>query len=139
MVSQKAKGYILLAVLLVFVFFGILRGYPFSGECEPYGSVTYKGWTAPDGYKVVALIDNQKFDSCLVENGGYKLTIPSDDPQTADKKEGWADGDIINFRVNGQAAVPSIAAVSTSKEVNITVLSLGTELTTWGKIKALFR
>lgn len=87
----------------------------------------------------MALIDNQKLDSCLVESGKYRLSIPQDNPQTQDKKEGWADGDIINFKVNGQVAVPSIAAVSTSEEVNITVPSLGTELTTWGKIKALFR
>jgi len=136
---RKINRYILFTLGLFFLFFSLLKGFPFSGECEPYGSVTYKGFTAPDGYKVVALIDNQKLDSCLVESGKYRLSIPQDNPQTQDKKEGWVGGDIINFKVNGQVAVPSIAAVSTLEEVNITVPSLGTELTTWGKIKALFR
>lgn len=136
---RKINRYILFTFGLIFTLFSLLRGFPFSGECQPYGNVTYKGLTAPDGYKVVALIDNQKFDSCSVESGKYRLSIPQDNSQTQDKKEGWADGDTINFKVNGQVAVPSIAAVSTSEEVNIIVPSLGTELTTWGKIKALFR
>ena len=136
---MKINRYIFLAVGFVFLLFGILRGYPFSEDCEPYGSVDYKGITAPDGYKVVALIDNQEFAQCEVKNGKYGLSIPWDDPQTQDKKEGWADGDIIYFKVNGQAAFPNISAGSWQKQVNINVPSLGTELTTWGKIKALFR
>ncbi len=128
----------MLAAGLVFLSFALLMGFPFSGDFNPYGRVDYKGSTAPDGYEVVALIDDHELAHCEVENGRYSLTIKVDDPATQDK-EGWCDGDLVTFRVNGQRAVPTTEALSGPKEANISVPSLGTELTTWGKIKALFR
>ncbi len=66
------------------------------------------------------------------------MAIPKDDPATA-KKEGWAEGDIITIKVGGYTALPSFKAFAGSQRRDLRVPTLGVELSTWGKIKALFK
>jgi hypothetical protein len=106
--------------------------------CRPYGTIEYRGDLAPDGFKVVAFIEGQEFASCLTEDGGYSLLIPKDDPVTS-KKEGWAEEDVITIKVNGFSANPRFKAFAGTQQINLYVSTLDVELTTWGKIKALFR
>jgi hypothetical protein len=106
--------------------------------CRPYGSVNYRGEPAPDGLKVAAFINGTEFASCETKDGEYRLAIPRDDPQTA-RKEGWTDEDIINVQVGGYAAVPSFKAFAGEERINLYMPTLDVKLTTWGKIKALFR
>jgi hypothetical protein len=106
--------------------------------CHPYGTIEYWGDVAPDGLKVVALIEGQEFVSCLTKDGEYSLLIPKDDPTTA-KKEGWSEGDIISIEVNGFSANPRFRAFAGAQQINLYVSTLDVKLTTWGKIKALFR
>ena len=130
--------YIFSAVGCVLLLTGTLWSYPFSGDCQPYGSVNH-GDTSLDGYEVVALIGNEKFAQSKVKNGSYSLFIPPDNLQTQDRKEGWAENDTIIIKIDGKIALPSIMAEEGIKEVNLIISSLGTDMTTWGKIKALFR
>jgi hypothetical protein len=106
--------------------------------CRPYGTVNYRGEPAPNGLKVVAFIQNTPLDTCETQNGAYRLMIPKDDPETAEK-EGWADGDIITVQVDGYTALPSFKAFEGEKQINLYLPTLDVKLTTWGKIKALFR
>jgi hypothetical protein len=106
--------------------------------CRPYGTVDYRGEPAPDGLKVVAYIQYTPLDTCETQNSAYRLMIPKDDPETA-KKEGWADGDIITVQVDGYTALPSFKAFEGEKQINLYLPTLDVKLTTWGKIKALFR
>ena len=70
--------------------------------------------------------------------GRTVVLIPKDDPSTS-KKEGWADGDTITIKVDGFTTVPSFAAFSGTKKIDLFLPSLDVKLTTWGKIKALFK
>lgn len=106
--------------------------------CRPYGTIEYRGDLALDGLKVVAFIGGQEFDSCLTKDGGYSLLIPKDDLVTQ-KKEGWAEDDIITIKVNGFSANPRFKAFAGAQQINLYVSTLDVKLTTWGKIKALFR
>jgi hypothetical protein len=128
-----------LGFLLVMALIG---GWGSAGEqswyCRPWGSVNYRGQPAPDGLKVVAFIQETAFDSCETKYGSYSLAIPKDDPETKEK-EGWADGDLITVQVGGYTAIPSFAAFSGKQEINLYLPTLDVKLTTWGKIKGLFR
>jgi hypothetical protein len=108
------------------------------GSCCLYGSVTYRGDKAPDGYTVEAWIDDQKLVETKTSKGDYYICIPQDNSGTP-QKEGWADSDLITLKVNGNQAVPTVEASSVTKKQDISVPSLNVKLTTWGKIKALFK
>ena len=126
---------------VLFIVFFILAWVMAEGSawyCRPYGTVNYRGEPAPDGLRVAAFINGTEFASCETKDGEYRLTIPRDDPQTA-KKEGWADEDVINIQVGGYAAVPSFKAFAGEERINLYMPTLDVKLTTWGKIKALFR
>ena len=131
----------LIPVFLCFVF--LLGGLTAAQEksawyCRPFGSVNYRGDLAPDGLKVTAYIQGEDFASSQTKDGEYSLAIPKDDPATS-KKEGWAEEDIITIRVGGFSALPSFKAFSGSQRVDLSVPTLDVKLTTWGKIKALFK
>jgi hypothetical protein len=106
--------------------------------CRPYGTVEYRGDLASDGIEVKAFIEEQEFASCLTMGGQYSLFIPKDDPATS-KREGWSEGDIISIKVNGFLANPRFKAFAGAQKINLYVSTLDVKLTTWGKIKALFR
>ena len=107
--------------------------------CHPYGTIEYLGNSAPDGLKVVAFIEGQEFVSCRTnKDGEYSLLIPKDDPATP-KKEGWSEEDIVTIKVNGFSANPRFEAFAGARQINLYVSTLDVKLTTWGKIKALFR
>jgi hypothetical protein len=131
--------------LVLACFICILGFYALSGAqesawfCRPYGTIEYRGYSAPDGLKVVAFIEGQEFASCLTKGGEYSLLIPKDDPATP-KKEGWSsEEEIITIKVNGFSANPKFKAFPGTKQINLYVSTLDVKLTTWGKIKALFR
>jgi hypothetical protein len=132
--AQKALGFV--------VVMSLVCGWAGAGElawyCRPWGSINYRGQPAPDGLKVVAFIQETAFDSCETKYGEYSLAIPKDDPETKEK-EGWADGDLITVQVGGYTAVPSFAAFSGKQQINLYLPTLDVKLTTWGKIKGLFR
>ena len=130
--------------LILVGFICVLSFYAFSGAqeltwyCRPYGTIEYRGDLAPDGLEVVAFIEGEEFASCLTKDGGYSLLIPKDDPITS-KTEGWSEGDIITIKVNGFLANPRFPAFEGMQQKNLSVSTLDVKLTTWGKIKALFR
>jgi len=131
----------LISVLLFFVFllWGLTSAQEFAWYCRPYGTINYRGDLAPAGLKVTAFIQEREFDSSETgKNGEYSLAIPKNDPATS-KKEGWAEGDIITIKVGGFSALPSFEAFSGSKRMDLRVPTLDVKLTTWGKIKALFK
>jgi len=138
LLNQEFKR-ILIFLSFVFLLWGWTGAQEFAWYCRPYGSINYRGDLAPDGLKVTAFIQEEEFASSETKgNGEYSLAIPKDDPATS-KKEGWADGDIIIIKVGGFSSVPSFKAFAGSKRVDLRVPTLDVKLTTWGKIKALFK
>ena len=119
-------------------FFALSWAQESAWYCRPYGTVEYRGEPAPDGLKVVALIGDEEFDHCLTKGGEYSLLIPKDDPATI-KKEGWTEEDVVTIKINGFSANPRFKAFAGTQKINLYVSTLDVKLTTWGKIKGLFR
>ena len=138
MSGGKIKVLSILSLILLFLFSGTLFAQHKSSFCCLWGEVDYRGAPAEDGYEVTAYIDDNLVAQTTTEDGEYSLCIPKDDPDTQ-KKDGWSEDDIIVLKVNGQKATPPIKAFSGTIRQKITVSSLNVKLTTWGKIKALFK
>lgn len=143
MFGGKTKFYIYSLLLFLFLASLILwrslkAQEEIFGSCCLYGSVTYRGDKAPDDYTVEAWIGDQKLAEAKTRKGEYFICIPQDDLSTP-KKDGWANGDLITLKVNGNQAVPTLQAFSGTKNENVSVPALNVKLTTWGKIKALFK
>lgn len=134
------KNRLILAIFVcAFVFYALSGAQETAWFCQPYGTVEYRGDLAPGGSEVVAFIEGQKFASCLTnKDGEYNLLISKDDPVTPNK-EGWAEEDIITIKVNGFSANPRFKAFAGAQKIDLSVSTLDVKLTTWGKIKALFR
>ena len=129
-------GYIILfCVTLSIDAFGQLVNSP----CQIYGIVNYKGHPVPDDCVVKASILGYEYTSTKVKEGKYSLSIPADDPSTPNK-EGWVDGEYITLQVINYSGVTLFKAPPDNPRVDINLNTMGVlNLTTWGKIKALFK
>jgi len=109
--------------------------------CQPWGKVYYKGRLVPDGRKVWAYIRDIQYDDTEVKGGAYSLSIPADDPSTP-AKEGWEESDNLSLKVEGYSGATffKISSNNLTPQVDINLTTMGVlNLTTWGKIKALFK
>jgi hypothetical protein len=131
----------LLAIgFFVLLLSGLVAAQEFGGTCRLYGPIDFLGDTPSDGKAVVALIGREEVASCQTKDGQYYLEVPQDNPATS-KKDGWSEGDTIAIEVGGLAALPKIPVSAGSKWVKLTVSSSDVKptISTWGKIKALFK
>jgi hypothetical protein len=138
MSGAKTKIVLVILSVILFLFFSMVNGRQTGTPCQPYGSVEFRGASAPDGYKVEALVGETKFAETEIQKGKYDLLIPADDPDTPEK-DGWSQGDRITLKVNGYKALPTFEAFEGIKNYDVFVPSLDVKLSTWGKIKALFK
>jgi hypothetical protein len=109
-----------------------------GAPCVLSGNVNYKDVKDSDGLKVEAIIDDKTFAQTITQNGQYNLSIPPDSISTP-TKEGWSAGQIIYFKINGFPALQTFVAKAGSYKLDLSVASSDVKLTTWGKIKALFK
>jgi hypothetical protein len=131
---KKLPAFLLFVLLSV----GVVRAWQFSEVCRIYGVVTYLGDSNLSGLEVAAFVREIKIGSCETQNGDYELTIPQDNPDTP-VKDGWADEDYITIKVENLSAARFKASAGV-KKIDLKVSSSDVDnLTTWGKIKALFR
>jgi hypothetical protein len=76
--------------------------------CAFYGDVSVAGAPASSGLAISAEIDGVSYATTTVSAGKYGIdpwfTVPADDPDTPDKKEGGANGDIVIFKVGDVSA-----------------------------------
>ena len=109
--------------------------------CQPWGKVYYKGKLVPDGRKVTAYIRDVRYAETEVKSGAYSLSVPADDPSTS-AKEGWEEDENISLKVEGYSGATTfqISSNNLTPQVDINLNTMGVlNLTTWGKIKALFK
>jgi hypothetical protein len=93
----------------------------------------------PDGCEVKALIQGKEYASTEVKDGEYSLSIPADDPSTLEK-EGWVEDEYVTLKVAGYSGGTLFQPKSGTVPVDINLTTMGVlNLTTWGKIKALFK
>jgi hypothetical protein len=81
--------------------------FPPSQPYRAWGTVTINGVPAPDGTEVTAWIGGVQYALTASRNGGwYAIDVPGDDPDTP-TKEGGVRGEVVVFKVAGQAAMPT--------------------------------
>jgi hypothetical protein len=137
--SLDKRPKLVVPLLLLAVCLGAsAAGHVFGLDCQPYGTIDYRGNPVPKDLRLEAFIDQQSVASGKTGDGDYSISIPSDDPDTPEK-DGWAEGDTIVIKVDGFTAVPSIEAFPGTEECKLHVPTLNVNTTTWGKIKALFK
>ncbi len=130
-------GYIILFCLILSI---DAFGQSVNSPCQVYGIVNYKGHPVPDGCVVKASIPEVKTKpEAVVKDGVYSLSIPADDPSTSEK-EGWEEDDFITLEVKGYGVTSPFEAKAGNfvKDINLNTMGV-LNLTTWGKIKALFK
>jgi len=124
----------------IFLFlFASVAAWQLSEDCVLSGTVTYFGDSSASGLSIEAFIGDQKVASCQSEDGRYQLTIHPDNPATPSVREGYVEGDPVVIKVNGYKAGDFRASGGTHSRALFVSASDVSNLTTWGKIKALFR
>jgi hypothetical protein len=111
-----------------------------SGEdCVLTGPVEYRGDSKLSDLSVTASIYDHEVASCKTDDGVYELRIAPDNPATPGVKEGYEEGDPIVIRVEGIRAAVVEARPGVRQQELVVSASDVPNLTTWGKIKALFK
>jgi hypothetical protein len=128
-----------ISLFLCLSFFIDAIGQTGNSLCQPSGIVKYKGTPVPDDCVVKALIQGTVYAQTKVVDGSYSLSIPADDPSTSGK-EGWVENEYVTLKVEGYSGGTLFQAKSGNVPVDINLTTMGVlNLTTWGKIKALFK
>ena len=116
-------------------------GWPATGDCRPYGELSYFGSPAPMGTRLQAKIQGFVVAENIVSSPGqYALVIPPDNPSTT-VIDGWRTDDHVTIWADGHEARPDFVAFDGPGKINLVVssITLDVKKSTWGKIKALFR
>jgi hypothetical protein len=112
-----------------------------ADDCELFGRLTINGQEAQIGSAIGAYIDGEKIVSTeTTQRGQYSLTIPKYNPENPDQKGYVSESDVVVIRVDDRDAEPTINPRPGQMKIDLEVkTSLNVKLTTWGKIKALFK
>jgi len=136
------KKYPILIVLLgmILVIPQILSG-DSSMDCQLSGNLRINGQDAYLGSLIEVYIDGELIISAkTVHRGEYSITIPKYDPSNPGIKGYHSESDIVQIKVDNNNAEPSFnpAPGPLTKDIEVKI-TLNVKLTTWGKIKALFK
>ena len=112
-----------------------------ADNCVVSGSLKINGQDAFPQTTIEAWIDGQKIVSTTTtEMGQYEITIPKEDPSNPTVKGYRSTSDVVTIKVNDNEADPNFNPAPGTLKINLEVnTSLNVKLTTWGKIKALFK
>jgi hypothetical protein len=124
---------------VVILLFASAAAWQLADDCVLTGTVTYFGNSDVSGLSVKAFIGELEVASCQSKDGYYELRIPPDDPATPGVKDGFVEGDLVVIKVNGFKAYDFKASGGIYSQNLFVSASDVSNLTTWGKIKALFR
>lgn len=134
--------------LILFVAVGILvmavytHANFFTNICIVTGTIQFHGKPADRGLAVAAYISQDKVAESLTgDNGSFELKIPEFDPTKPAIKGFRSSNDVIQVKLDGKIAKPTFSPASENLKVDLKVdqQSLDVKLSTWGKIKALFK
>lgn len=137
----------IIGIILAVTFAGALAlstgayGFIFGQVCVATGTITVYGHQAERGLPVTAYIGEEKVAQAQTQEGGrFELRIPEYDPQHPDVKGYRSADDVIQVKLDGKEAKPTFNPDKSSVVIDLEVeQSLDVKLSTWGKIKALFK
>lgn len=137
------RNYIKILLLLVAVLFAVqtANAYFFSSTFMVTGTITLQGHPVDRDQTVSAYIGEDKVaESKTRENGAFELQIPEYDPAKPEIKGFRTAEDIIQVKLDGKKAKPTFNPNGDNLKIDLKVeTTLDVKLSTWGKIKALFK
>ena len=112
-----------------------------ADDCEVSGKLLISGQDGPPNTLLEAYIDGQKIVSTrTTQFGQYEITIPKYDASQPQARGYHSTSDVVTIKANGTAAEPDFNPSPSGLKIDLEVkTSLNVKLTTWGKIKALFK
>jgi hypothetical protein len=140
MFMKRAK----IVAVMLFVFLAGTTGARalfFANICLVTGTIQYHGHSAEKGLPIVAFIGEDKVsESQTRDNGTFELRIPEYDSSRPDIKGYRSPNDVIQVKLDGKIARPTFTPSNENLKIDLRVEStLDVKLSTWGKIKALFK
>lgn len=110
-------------------------------NCVVSGNLIINGQEAESGTLIEAYIDGERIViTTTTAQGQYLITIPKYDPAQPQIKGYQSESDVVVIQVNHQEAEPNFNPSPGTMKINLDVkTTLNVKLTTWGKIKALFK
>lgn len=105
------------------------------------GTITVQGQPAQKDLTIAAYVGEEKIVEGKTKEGGtFELQIPEYDPTKPDVKGYHSVNDVIQVRLDGKKAKPTFNPATDQLKIDLRVeTSLDVKLSTWGKIKALFK
>ena len=127
----------LFAVLLL----GSAHGFIYSNIFVVTGTIQFHGRPAAKDLQLTAYIaDARVAEGKTAENGKFELRIPEYDPENPDVNGFHSFDDIIQVKLEGKDAKPTFNPKPEELKIDLKVeTTLDVKLSTWGKIKALFK
>jgi hypothetical protein len=138
--DNKRPVSLILLLISLLVWVSILNADP-ATDCVVSGSLIINSQEAESGTRLEAYIDGEKIVSTTTTaTGQYLITIPKYDPAEPQTRGYKSESDVVVIKVNQQDAEPNFNPLPGALKVNLEVkTTLDVKLTTWGKIKALFK
>ena len=132
-------GAVVLFVILVAT--TATRAFFFANVCLVTGTIQYHGHSAEKGLPIAAFIGEDKVsESQTRDNGVFELRIPEYDSSRPDIRGYRSPNDVIRVKLDGKTASPTFTPSNENLKIDLRVEStLDVKLSTWGKIKALFK
>lgn len=105
------------------------------------GTIQYQGHLASKGLPIAAYIGDDKVSESQVrDNGTFEMRIPEYDAAKPEVKGYHSLSDVIQVKLDGKNARPTFSPNGETLKIDLRVeTSLDVKLSTWGKIKALFK
>lgn len=130
-------------LLLVATLFAVqtAQAYFFASVFMVTGTITLQGRPAEKDQVVAAFIGNDKVAEAKTrDNGAFELQIPEYDPAKPEIKGYHSTDDVIQVKLEGKIAKPTFNPNTDNLKIDLRVeTTLDVKLSTWGKIKALFK
>lgn len=130
MSMRKIGIVVLAALLLVCLSGGTVKALFFGSTCQVTGTIYFYGQLAGEGTKLEAFVGEQKLAETKVkEDGKFSFTLEDSDPEA-----------VVQVKLSGKEAKPTFSPDKDQIKITLSVeQSLDVQLSTWGKIKALFK
>ncbi len=139
--TKKALIRLPLLCLLVVLLLGSAHGLIYSNVFVVTGTIQFQGRPAAKNLDLTAYIDDSRVATGkTAEDGKFELQIPEYDPANPDVNGFHSFDDVIQVKLEGKAAKPTFNPSPDKLKINLKVeTTLDVKLSTWGKIKALFK
>jgi hypothetical protein len=139
--SKKALIRFTLVCLAVLLLLSSAQGLIYSNVFVVTGTIQFQGRPATKGLDLSAYIDEARVaEGKTSEDGKFELRIPEYDPAVPEVNGFRSFDDVIMVKLEGKEAKPTFNPKPDQLKIDLKVeTTLDVKLSTWGKIKALFK